>query len=872
MPSIGSLTPWLRALFRRARVETEMDREMRLHLDMEAENNVRLGMSADAARRAALIAFGGVEKSKEAVRDERRTRWLEDAAADFRYAIYGFRRQPLFTSGVVLLIALGVGASAAVFGVMNNLLLSPLRYPDGNRMVQYVATAGGNQVMVEPTRFDVDQWRVRTRLIEQIVIYRGATFAIGDSLRGPTEQIGGALITPGVVAFVGTRPLIGRDVLPSDTLADAPSVVLLGYALWQRVFAGRREAVGSSVVLDGTPRTIIGVLPSGFKLPFDDDADAFVALRSTGGDGPIDAMAKLRAGVSADAANSELQQLFTHLDRRTGQDPPRVMRAIDRVSKNSKRIVFLMFAAALVVLLISCVNVANLLLARARTRQREFAIRAAMGAHTARLVRQLLTESLALSIAGGLGGLGVALLTHELLRVAQPQGSTDFTGALFEPVVFVWGFGVCLVTGLLFGLAPAMFVAGAQVNESLKAGARAASGSTSGRRFRDALVAAEVALSAVLLIASGLLARTSLAMQHADIGIDPAGLMGVRVTLTDPRLSDPAARRAAVDAMVEQVRAIPSVRGATLAMDLPPRFSTGMGELEIDGGPTARSDSLSSIAMSVTRPDFFAVTGARITEGRVFANDPTIGDRITNTEVVVNESFARRFWPSGGAVGARVRRGNGPWSTIVGVAADVIIPKSTRAWNRTQFYQALPAAPLHTMLIVRSNVPLATLLPEIEGAIRRANPFIKIGRSMSSDAILEASRTTTRFTLMLIGGFATLALILAALGLHAVIAYTVSQRTREIGVRVALGAQRRDVMRLVVGQGLGLATIGIAAGAVGGIATARTMRAMLYGTTAADPATLIAVSALLGGVAIAASYAPARRAVQVDPVEALRSE
>jgi predicted permease len=439
-------------------------------------------------------------------------------------------------------------------------------------------------------------------------------------------------------------------------------------------------------------------------------------------------------------------------------------------------------------------------------------------------------------------------------------------------VVLAWGLGVCVVTGLLFGLAPALFVGGGRANESLKAGARAATGSAAARRLRGSLVAAEVALSAVLLIATVLLARTIVAMQHADIGIDPAGLIGIRVSMASQQLTDPAARRAAVDGMLEQVRSILGVRGATLAADLPPNFATGMGELEIEGRTTSPTDSLSSVAISWTRPEYFAITGTRIVHGRVFANDLTAGDRLTSTEVLVNESFARRFWPDGDAIGARVRRGGGAWSTIVGVAADVVIPNSRRAWNRTQFYQAMPAAPSHAMLIIRSAVPLTALLPSIEAAIKRASPFMKVGRSLSTDMILDASRATTRFTLTLVGGFAALSLFLAALGLHAVIAYSVSQRTREIGVRVALGAQNSDIMRLVIGQGTGLALIGVLIGAAGGVLTARAMRAMLYGTAPTDPVTLVGVSVLLGIVAVVASYAPARRAVKVDPVEALRSE
>jgi hypothetical protein len=307
-------------------------------------------------------------------------------------------------------------------------------------------------------------------------------------------------------------------------------------------------------------------------------------------------------------------------------------------------------------------------------------------------------------------------------------------------------------------------------------------------------------------------------------------------------------------------------------MAMPPQFATAMGALEIEGRSVSANDSLTSVAFTSARPDYFTLTGTHLTRGRVFADDPALTDRVLANEVIVNETFARRFWPNGDALGGKVRTGNGPWLTIVGVAADVILPLSKRAWSKTQFYRAMPAAPVGATILVRSNIPLATLLPSLEAAIKRASPYIKVGRSSSAEASLVESRATHRFTLSLVGGFAALALLLAAFGLHAVVAFSVGQRTREIGVRVALGAQSADIMRLVVGQGTGLALAGVVIGAVGGVAAAQTMRALLYGTQAADPTTLAAVSLLLGAVAVIASLAPARRAMRVDPVEALRSE
>jgi predicted permease len=871
MRILTAIGMWLRALFARAGVETEMDKEIRLHLEMETENNIRLGMSPDAARRAALVAFGGVEVAREAVRDERRTRWLDDLASDLKYALRGFRSHPAFALSVVALIALGVGANAGIFSVLNRVLLSPMPYPDGNRMVEFTARAGGGQILITPTQDKIDEWRGRTRTVEQITVYGFAWGELGDSTRGPTETVKGAAIVPGSLTFASVKPLLGRDVQPSDTLSTAQPVALLGYGLWQRVFAGRPDILGRPIMFEGKQHTVIGVMPKGFRHPFVEDDQIFTALRSSGGNRPIYAVAKLRPGVSVDDANRELAAMFTKLNKAASEDAPRVMRAVDYVSKSTKRVIYLMFGAVMVVLIIVCANVANLTMARAWTRQRELAVRAALGAGRGRLVRQMFTESLTLALLGGVVGVGVALLTLKLLTLARAPNN-EFEGARLEPVVLAWGFGLSILTGVLFGLAPAIFVASHRASESLKAGTRAASASVGARRFRAALVVGEVALSAVLLVASGLLVRTIVAMQHADPGFTAHGLSGIRIGMRDTRLADPQVRHDAIEAVLEQVRAVPGVQAATLGMSLPPDFGTGMGELEIDGRPVSARDSLSSISMMSAPPEFFAITGIRLTQGRVFAKNPAITDRMLSSEVVVNETFARRFWPNGGAIGARVRRGGGPWATIVGVARDVEVPNSRRAWTKTQFYQAMPGAPPFATLILRSDIPLTTLLPSIEAAVKRGSSLVRTSQPQTSEEMLVGARETQRFTLTLIGAFASLALILAAFGLHAVIAYSVSQRTREIGVRVALGAQAADVMQLVVGQGLRLALVGIVAGAAGGFLTAQTMRAMLYQVAPGDPVTLLGVSVLLATVGVIASYLPARRAIRVDPVEALRSE
>jgi len=361
-------------------------------------------------------------------------------------------------------------------------------------------------------------------------------------------------------------------------------------------------------------------------------------------------------------------------------------------------------------------------------------------------------------------------------------------------------------------------------------------------------------------------------MQRADVGFQSRGLSGIPVVLTDKSLVDSASRHAIIEDMLERVRAVPGIRQATLTKKIPPDFVTGVGQLEIDGRSVGASDSLSVSNLMIGRPDFFPVMGIHIVQGRAFASYDVLNDQIGMNEVVVNEEFARRFWPDGGAIGARLRRGDGAWSTIVGIANNINVPGARRRSNAVQFYQAMGASPLRAVVALRSDLPIAQILPGLTAAIHASSSKIKIGTVVLADDSIAAGRATRAFTLRLIGAFAALALVLAAFGLHATIAYSVGQRTREIGIRVALGAQGREVMGLVLGQGITLSVAGVAIGAVGGVLSARTMRALLYHVAPADPITLVSVSAMLIGVAIVASYAPARRAMNVDPVEALRSE
>lgn len=865
---------WMRALFSRASVESEMEREMRLHVEFETQHNIEQGVSPAEARRAAMIAFGGVERAKESVRDERLTRWIEELAGDFKLAVRGFKRQPAYTFGIITLIALGIGPNAAIFSIVNHTLLSPLPFRDGNRMVHLVGTAGGGRISTGRTKADVDTWSVRARTIESIVPVDARRFILGDTTRGTGERIVGTMIPPGAVAFLGMAPLYGRAIEPSDTLAGATPAVLLSYSLWQRLFDGRVNAIGKTIVLNQMTYAVIGVMPERFTIPFMFGPPVvFVPLHGVRPEQTVGALAKLKPGVTVADADRELAAIFTKLDASKGEDAPIVERAIDQLGAKAKRTIYLIFGAVGLVLLIACANVANLMVARAWTRQREFTIRAAMGARRGRLIRQVLVESITLALCGGTAGIGFAYATLALLTRVSELARYG-ANAHVDGVVLIWIFALTIATGVAFGIAPALFVSANRGADALKAGNRSFAGRASSRRLRGALVTGEVALSVVLLVASGLLVRTITAMQHADVGFQSEGLYGIQVAFSDASFADSATRHAAVVLLRDRVRAVPGVRAATYAFYLPPEWMTGVGQLEIDGANVLASDSLSSSNLVVAWPDAFAVLGVHIVQGRPFANYAALTGNSDMTEIVVNDAFARRFFPNGGAVGARMRPmgGSGPWATIVGIANDIVVPGASPRMNATQFYVAMGASPRISTLIYRSDLPRAQVAAAVAEAVHATNPRIQIGRASASDDGFASARELQAYTLRMIGAFAVLAVVLAAVGLHSTISYSVSQRTRELGIRIALGAQSRNVMELVMGQGIKPTAAGLLIGAAGGVFAGRAMRALLYGVAPIDPVTLAIVGVVLTTVALAASYAPANRATKVDPAETLRAE
>jgi putative ABC transport system permease protein len=867
-----------------ARLMADLDDEIRFHLETRIDAFVARGMSLADARAAALARFGDADDVRRHYRSMSAARawradaveWLTEWSQDVRFAVRQFSRAPAFTAITVIMLALGIGANTALFSVVHHLILNPLPFPDGDRLVSLTATGGGGRVLIQPTQHMAESWRQRTRVVERVALAQEGALLLGDSTTGRSEDVGAMAVQPQVFALAPVRPILGRNIVGDDTLVGAPPVAVIGYRLWAKTFGRSPAVLGRVIHLSDHLYTIVGVMPPGYAVPFNSENNqVFTALQSSIVDRPIFVIGKLRKGVTRAAADRELAMLFPPRSvENPGSDAPRTITSANLASRSLKTMVLILFAAVSCVLLIVCANVANLALVRSWSRQREFAIRAALGAGRGRLGRQVFTESLLLALAGGAAGIGTAVAGLHIIIAAQPASVSDLDGVRIEPAVLAWAFGISVIAAVVFGLAPALFAANDRVGEALKTGTRTAAGNISGRRLRGALVIVEVSLSVVLLAGAGLLIRTLTAFERLDVGMNAHGLVGIQLQWpTRQQAPDPVHRRAALSGMLRAVQGLPGVEAATFAAELPPGFGIAMGRLEIDGRQTAPGDALNLLGYNDAGPDFFRTVGIPVEQGRVFGSTGSSLDAAGINEVVINERLARRFWPKGGALGARIRRGNDPWSTVVGIVGDVRLPSLALGGRELQMYMPMRFTDATAMLVDRSTLPLAALTKTLTTAIHETDASIIIrGDPTTAEAIVSAAMDRQRFVLALLGAFATLALILAAVGLHGVIAYGVTQRTREIGVRIALGARKADVLRLVVSQGLVLVLTGVVTGVGTALVATRALASLLFGVQPGDPTTLTAVAVLSLVAAIIASYGPARRAAMLDPIDALRAD
>lgn len=869
---------WWRRLLRKAELERDLDKELRFHFESRVEDLMRDGMSEQEARRRTRIEFGGLEQVKEDCRDARGTAWVEAIVADLRYAVRTLRKSPGFTAAVFGTLALGVGVNTAIFSVVNAVLLRPLPYAHPERLVwatEYFPKFN-RATAFAPEYAAWKQQNTVSERFEAYVVGAGLNLTANNQT---AERVQAGRVTPGLFPMLGIEPRLGRAFRPEEQEPDNSRVAILSDALWRNYFHADPEVLGKPILLNGAPYTVVGVMPPGFLspgaadtgiwLPDAVDARSVVpgrAMKPLGG-----VIGRLKPGVTPEQARANLQVISRGMDNvypapwsaYHAAATVQVVALQQQLASGSRIAVYVLMGAVAFILLIACANVANVFLARSVARTRELAIRAAIGAARSRIVRLLLLESLLLGTAGGLAGLALAYWGAPalafLIPAALPRHISIDTRVL--------GFAVlCSVaTSVAFGLAPALAASRVDLNTSLKEGGSHAVGPRSRLGVRSALAVAQLALSLVLLVGAGLLIRSFISLMSVNPGFDTRNVLLADVSLAPARLYNPAQQAAFFHRVLDEVRKIPGVEHAAVT-DASPlvMFNSLASGLAAEGGP----ETDATVVPASVSAGYFSALRIPLRGGRFFSD----GDRDgAQPVVIINQELARILFPNLDPLGRRIRFDAG-LVTVVGVVADIRHRGlDDRVWP--ELYRPYEEAPSGWMsLVIKTSVEPSSLVPAIRkvvAGIDRTQPLFAVE---SLDQRLANSVAQRRQRMLLLGAFALLALVIAVIGVYSVMAYSVTRRTHELGIRIALGAQARDVRRMVVAEGLRMALGGIVIGCAGALALTRVVSSFLFGITATDPATFVSVCLLLLAAACLASYIPARRATRVDPLIALRHE
>jgi predicted permease len=864
------------------RKQENLEQEIDAHLQMSAQDHIDRGASPDEAACIARREFGNVALVESITRDQWVWTWIEDLVQDLRHGARLLRRNPGFTSIAVLTLALGIGANTAIFSLVNGILLRPLPYSHPEQLVSVTGTYPKGAVAAI---------REQSRTMDVAGYVEGYQFNLtgfGDPVR-----LNGTLVSADFFSVLGAEAAMGRTFHSGDDLAGQDSFVILSQSLWRERFASDPSIIGHSISLEGVQRQVVGVMPRDFHFPSPQsdvwiplDMDSRVTQTFWAGDF-MPLIGRLRPGATMQQAATEILMMQSQLPalfpwpmpKSWNADVSAVSLQTGLVSDVRTRLLILLVAVALV-LLIACANVANLTLSRAAIREREIAIRVSIGAGRYRIVRQLVTESLLMAAGGGALGLLVAGVGLSLLKSALPAGTPRLADVALDWHVLLFTAGLVIFTGVVSGIAPAFQSSRTELTESLKAGSRGATVSTS-RRVRSVLVVGELALAVLLVSGAGLLIRSLWALSHVDPGFRSENVLTARVTPNESFCSEPGRCFSFYHDLLGEVRSLPGISNAALVNTLPLGGRVAKRSADVENYLPTNDKPSPLFWLTAVSPGYFTTMRISLLRGREFTEADTSGSA---RSAIVSAETARRFWPGQDAVGKHLRLlGQNDWCTIVGVASDVRgydLRHDVPDFMDGIIY--LPYAPGATLedgrvpaemtLVLRS----ASAAPQVERSLRSLaaslNSEAPVSEVKSMPAILSDASSAPRSITSLFASFAALALILGVIGIYGVISFFVGQRTREIGIRMALGAQRRDVLKLVVNEGLSLTFTGIVVGLLAAFALTRFLGTLLYGVTATDPLDFAAVAALFALVAFAACYIPARRAMHVDPLVALRYE
>ncbi|HKS73827.1 MAG TPA: ABC transporter permease [Terriglobales bacterium] len=899
MKLLASVFTFLSYVFRRGRIEHEMDEEFRSHLASRARDLERQGSSLAEAERQARIEFGGYQRYKEECREALGTRLLQELCQDLHYGLRQLRRNPGFTAVAVITLALGIGANTAIFSVVDAVLLRPLPFPQPNRIVQPMRQYKSIRVTVPAISAALfDYWKAHNRVFSHLAAFSFLPIGFNLAARGLPERVPGVRVSADFFKVLGVSPFAGRTFSPAEDRPGGERVVVLGYNLWQARFGRNKGVVGRPITIDGQPYTVVGIMPPGFQYPiwsnFEFGTDLWTPLQlppqSHDQGNNYAVLGRLNPDVTASQAAASLtvltQQLRKEFPGIVDEDASAAVVLLhEQMVGNVRSALLILMAAVGLVLLIACVNVANLMLSRATVRRREIAVRTALGAGRGRIIRQLTAESVLLALLGGALGLLVAVVGARLLIAMSPVGIPHVAEIGLDWRVMLFALAVSCLTGVLFGVVPALSTSRIDYQQCLKEGASRTTASGEQRRLSGALVVAETALSLMLLAGAGLLIASFIKLANVDPGFDPRHLLTFETTLPEAKYGTPTALATFYREVLQRLNQLPGVEVAANITALPTEMGPDLPFI-IEGrtGPSGEP-ALGNGEYRIASPEYLRAMRIPLIRGRFVTTADTA---ISTGVVVINQAMARQLWPGEEPLGQIITIGKpmgAEWTDrprqVVGVVGDVkniALNEPARPEMYVPYTQVPPGIAafevklIPTRWVLRIEGTPHGLVAAAGTSLLSVDPNVPIASVKTMDAILSGSIGRWRFNTMVLGIFAGLALLLAAVGLYGVLSYSVAQRIHEIGIRTALGAEKGDVLRMIIGQGLKLAFIGVAIGIAGALVLTRFLSSLLYGVKPTDPLTFAAVSLILIAVALLACYIPARRAAKVDPMVALRYE